>query len=84
MALPFFHLSQMFKPTMTAEDLKEIKGSSENVQVDNTKTPIRESKQAAVLRRKTKHIGQQHSKLSKRMTDENAGNGISVNIFSLW
>ena len=82
MALPFFHLSQMFKPAMADDDLKEIKGSSEFVQVDNTKTPIRMSKQAAVLRRKTQHVGQQTSKVSRRMTDESS-NDISVNIFSL-
>ena len=50
MALPFFHLSQMFKPTMAEDDLKEIKGSTKNVQVSNGKTPIGISKDVAMLR----------------------------------
>ena len=73
----------MFKPTMAEDDLKEIKGSTKNVQVSNGKTPIPISKDVALLRRKTQHIGQEHSKLSRRLTNENPNN-ISVNIFSLW
>jgi len=82
MALPFFHLSQMFQPQMSAEDVQEIKFTGSQVQVKCDKTPIRMSKKDVLLRRKTQHIGQQHSKIARRLTDENK-NTISVNIFSL-